>query len=334
MKTAVIIPAYKPDETLITLVEELHEKDFDVLVVDDGSGEEYRKIFDSLKAKVIRNPENRGKGASLKNGMQSLRKVFPDVKSFITADADGQHPVGDICRVKEELERGHDFVITTRILKQEKTPLKSLIGNALSRFFFCIANNHYLPDNQSGLRGFDVKHIDWMLTVRGDKYDYELTVLLIAEKQGIRTKRIAIDAVYFDNNSNTHFKPLIDTLRIYRNFFATEIFAVIASIVAIVLVLISDILFGYKYMFWTCILAWGIHAILCFVVERYTLFRHIQYTPGVRRLLFSIFRYAIYSLICLSIKSVLDWPFTIAFIIAMLLTAIMEFYLLKVAYDH
>ena len=204
----------------------------------------------------------------------------------------------------------------------------------VSRFFFCIANNHYLPDNQSGLRGFSVKHIDWMLQVKGDKYDYELTVLLIAEKQGIRAKRVAIDAVYFDNNSNTHFKPLVDTLRIYRQFFSTEIFAVIAAVIAIVMVLVSDILFGYRYLFPTCIAAWVVHALLCFVVERYTIFRKIKYTPGVRRMIFSIFRYAIYSLICLAIKSLLGWPFTVAFIIAMALTALMEFYLLKVAYDN
>ena len=334
MKTAVLIPAYNPDEQLKILVDELKEKGFDILVVDDGSDEDCKPYFEGLPAEVIHNPVNLGKGAALKNGMRALREIYPDVDNFITADADGQHPVSDICRVKDELERGHDFVITTRILKYAKTPLKSRIGNALSRFFFCIANNHYLPDNQSGLRGFDVKHIDWMLTVRGDKYDYELTVLLIAEKQGIRAKRVPIEAIYFNNNSNTHFKPLLDTLRIYKNFFLTEIFAVISSVIAIVLVLMSDILFGYQYMFWTCLIAWGIHAVLCFVVERYTLFRHIKYTPGVRRLLFSIFRYAIYSLICLAIKSLLNWPFTAAFIIAMLLTAVMEFYMLKVAYDN
>ena len=334
MKTAVLIPAYNPDEQLKILTDELKEKGFEILVVDDGSDEACQPYFENLQAEVIHNPTNLGKGAALKNGMRALREIYPDVDNFITADADGQHPVSDICRVQDELARGHDFVITTRILKHAKTPLKSRIGNALSRFFVCIANNHYLPDNQSGLRGFDVKHIDWMLEVRGDKYDYELTVLLIAEKQGIRAKRVPIEAIYFNNNANTHFKPLIDTLRIYKNFFLTEIFAVIASILSIVLVLVSDILYGYQYMFWTILIAWGIHAILCFVVERYTIFRKIKYTPGVRRLLFSIFRHAIYWLICFAIKSLLGWPFTVAFIIAMLLTAVMEFYLLKVAYDN
>lgn len=334
MRTTVIIPAYEPDETMRTLVTELREKGFDILLIDDGSGLKYQPLFEDLPAAVIHHPENQGKGVALKTGLSHVLEYYPETECVITADADGQHPVSDILRVQDELERGNDFVITTRILKSAKTPLKSQIGNALSRFFFCIANNHYLPDNQSGLRGFSISHIDWMLQVKGEKYDYELTVLLIAEKQGIRAKRVAIDAVYFDNNSNTHFKPLLDTLRIYRQFFATEIFAVIAVILSIVLVLISDILFGYRYLFVTCIAAWIVYAFLCFVVERYTIFRNIKYTPGVRRMIFSIFRYAIYSLICLAVKSLLGWPFTIAFLIAIVLTSLMEFYLLKVAYDN
>lgn len=334
MKTTVLIPAYDPDEKLRSLVTELKAQGFDVLVVDDGSCGSSQIFFADLPAVVIHHPENKGKGAALKTGLSHVLEYYPETESIITADADGQHPVSDIIRVQDELERGHDFVITTRILKSAKTPLKSQIGNALSRFFFCIANNHYLPDNQSGLRGFSVRHIDWMLQVSGEKYDYELTVLLFAEKQGIRAKRIAIDAVYFDNNSNTHFKPLVDTLRIYRKFFGTEIFAVIAGILGIVMVLISDILFGYRYLFVTCIAAWVVYALLCFVVERYTIFRKIRYTPGVRRMIFSIFRYAIYSLICLAVKSLLGWPFTVAYIIAVALTALMEFYLLKVAYDY
>lgn len=334
MKTTVIIPAYEPDEKMRELVISLKEKGFDILLIDDGSGDAYLSLFEDLPAEVIHHPENKGKGAALKTGLAKVTEIFPETESVITADADGQHPVSDILRVQDELEHGHDFVITTRILKSAKTPLKSQIGNALSRFFFCIANNHYLPDNQSGLRGFSIKHIDWMLQVKGEKYDYELTVLLIAEKQGIRAKRVAIEAVYFDNNSKTHFRPLLDTLRIYRHFFATEIFAVIAVILGIVMVLISDILFDYRYLFPTCIAAWMVYAILCFVVERYTIFRNIKYTPGVRRMIFSIFRYAIYSLICLAVKSLLGWPFTVAYLMAVALTSLMEFYLLKVAYDN
>ncbi|MCQ2512301.1 MAG: glycosyltransferase family 2 protein [Lachnospiraceae bacterium] len=333
MKTVVLIPAYNPGKQLKNLVDELMKKDFQCLVVDDGSSEETQHYFDDLNCKIFRNPMNLGKGAALKNGMRCIREEFPEAEFFITADSDGQHMVSDICRIREELERGKDFVISVRSLKHAKTPLKSRIGNALSRFFFCLANNHYLPDNQSGLRGFSVKHIDWMLNVSGDKYDYELNLLLIAEKQGIKVGKIDIEAIYFDNNSNTHFKPLLDTARIYRRYFQTEMFALIGIAINLIMVIISQSLWGSAHMFATIFYCWGVYALLYFVVERYTIFRNIKYTPGVRRLFFSIFRYAIYTLICFAIQFIFHWSFLAAFIIAMVMTAFLEFYLLKVAYE-
>ncbi len=332
MSTTVIIPAYEPDEKLRILTKELKEQSFHVLVVDDGSGEEYQKYFENLDATVISNPENMGKGAALKNGISKLLELFPDTENFITADADGQHSVTDICRIREQLEAGNDFVLSIRRLSR-KSPLKSQIGNAISRFLFALANNHYLPDNQSGLRGFSIDHREWMLSVPGEKYDWEMNVLLIAEKQGIRTTRIPIETIYFDNNQNTHFKAIKDTLRIYKLFFRTQIFAVISIIINLILVLLHSINFGYSYYVITITVCWGIYAFLCFVVERYTIFRNIKYTPGVRRLIFSIFRYAIYTLLCFFIGQILHWPFFIAFVISLVLTAIMEFYLLKVSYD-
>lgn len=347
MDTVVIIPAYEPGEKLFSMAKELLAEGLDILVVDDGSSENCKEIFtklgqlktvsvgsaDSMSVHIIHNEKNMGKGASLKIGMRAIAELFPEAKNVITADSDGQHLVSDICRVRDALKAGNEFVITTRDLKHSKTPFKSRIGNALSRFFFALANNHYLPDNQSGLRGFDVKHIEWMVNVSGNKYDYELNVLLYAEKQGIKAHKIATEAIYFDNNKETHFKPVIDTLKIYHRFFTTEGFAVMAVLLNIGMVIVSESIFRNRFIVLTCIACWVVYALLNFVVERYTLFLHIKYTPGVRRMIFSIFRYAIYGLICLVLNSFLGLTFVQGFLIAMVLTAIMEFYILKVSYD-
>ena len=133
-----------------------------------------------------------------------------------------------------------------------------------------------------------------------------------------------------ENNTGLLFPNLCT----YRQFFKTQIFAVISIVVNLIIVLLHTIYLGYDYFIVTTFICWGVYALLCFVVERYTIFRNIRYTPGVRRLIFSIFRYAIYALICFFIDRVLHWPFIIAFVIALVLTAIMEFYLLKVSYDQ
>ena len=170
----VLLPAYKPDEELVKLVEKLNKESFSCLVVDDGSGEEYAPIFDRIKdsAKVIHASENGGKGSALKLGMSRIRELYPECTHFITADSDGQHKVEDIIKVRKALENGAVMVLSERDFKG-KIPGRSMVGNILSRWVYCVLTGHYLSDNQSGLRGFCVSEIDWLTLVGGDKYDYE-----------------------------------------------------------------------------------------------------------------------------------------------------------------
>ena len=49
LKFVALIPSYKPDEHLIRLVEELNKESISCLVVDDGSGEKYRPVYDKVE---------------------------------------------------------------------------------------------------------------------------------------------------------------------------------------------------------------------------------------------------------------------------------------------
>lgn len=153
MEIAVLIPAYQPDSVLISLVQALHRENFRLIVTDDGSGPAYADIFSALLpyAEVLTCPENRGKGHALKCALRHLAADPQGCRAFITADADGQHTVADILRVREALLSGSRFVLTTRTLRGKSVPLRSRVGNDLSRFFFSLAAGCFLEDNQSGL---------------------------------------------------------------------------------------------------------------------------------------------------------------------------------------
>ena len=89
----ILIPAYKPDESLVQLAEQITELDAhaEVLVVDDGSGSTYVPIFTELAIRgvtIITHPANRGKGAALRTGLAWARTHRPD-HIVVTADADG-----------------------------------------------------------------------------------------------------------------------------------------------------------------------------------------------------------------------------------------------------
>ena len=101
MKTVVLIPAYKPELRMLDVIAELSAYEFDLVVVDDGSGDGYRTLFDeaSKSAVVLRHEVNRGKGAALKTGIGYIDRHYQKPYVIVTADADGQHRTEDIVKV-------------------------------------------------------------------------------------------------------------------------------------------------------------------------------------------------------------------------------------------
>ena len=82
-----LIPAYEPEQKLVSLAADLKKRGFDIVVVDDGSGSGYREIFDELtqQATVLTHAQNRGKGAALKTGMRYINKYMAYTESVLTA---------------------------------------------------------------------------------------------------------------------------------------------------------------------------------------------------------------------------------------------------------
>lgn len=294
----VLIPAYKPDKELIKLVEELHSEGLQILIVDDGSGKEYEDIFKivSEMAVVIHSPKNEGKGNALKRGMEAIRKYYPDCSNFITTDADGQHKIQDILSVKNKLDNGSTMVLTVRNFKGN-IPTRSMFGNLLSRWIYTIITGHYLPDNQSGLRGFSSEHIEWLLEVPGSKYDYEINVIFYADKQHIRIATVPIEAIYIDGNKSSHFNPVKDTIRIYKRLFSSARASIMSIVICIVALIIISILFGYRYCA-VSIPVLGFAVSMFSVLLNKYIFRNIKYRDAGRMFLYTAIRFTVYTFVC------------------------------------
>ena len=297
MKNIVIIPAYKPNNELIKIVDELHSKELGVIVVNDGSGVEYEEIFNAIseKADVVTIVCNSGKGNALKTGMQTIIDKYPECEAFVTADADGQHKGEDIIRVFNELESGAQFVLTVRKFR-ENMPFRSKFGNNLSRYIYTILNGHYFLDNQSGLRGFRVEHAKWLVRVSGNKYDYEMNMLYYADKQGVQITTIPIEAIYIDNNSSSHFNPLKDTLRIYARLFFSARITFASWFLAEQLLLIASILFGYDYLYITIPTIGATATAFNIILNKFVVFRGFKYKDFMRTTIYTILRYVVYSM--------------------------------------
>ena len=308
----VLIPAYEPDEKLIDLVQQLTENDLSVLVVDDGSGKNYWHIFDAVRqyATVLTQQLNGGKGSALKTGMQYLWDHVPECDHVITCDADGQHTLKDVLRVQEKLHENNGFVLSVR-QKQPgvKVPMRSRVGNSLSRIVYALLTNRFLLDNQSGLRGFKRQHIPWMLQVEKNNYDYEMNALYYAAKKGLHITTLPIETIYIDDNASSHFNPIKDTLRIYKSLFwlarATFI-ALIASEIAVVALSLIPGRFGSDTIWLTLPLIGAGSLVVLTVVNQFIAFRGSGCQDHWTNLLYTVVNYIWYTLGCMLLRYM--WP--------------------------
>ncbi|MBL0746700.1 GtrA family protein [Nocardioides baculatus] len=251
----VLVPAYCPGAAMVRTVSDLRtaRPDWAVLVVDDGSGTAYDDRFAQARAagaEVLTLPINRGKGAALKAGLAHVLATRPG-SPVICADGDGQHALADIVAVGERLLEdagARRIVLGTRSFDATSdghlVPLRSRVGNGVTRWLFTAATHSRVPDTQTGLRGIPADLLGWAGTVPGERYEYELQVLLRAGRSGIDLDPLPIATIYLDDNSASHFRPVVDSLRVYAPLLAFLASSLAAFVIDTVALLVLQALTG------------------------------------------------------------------------------------------
>jgi glycosyltransferase involved in cell wall biosynthesis len=215
-----LIPSYRPTETLCRLVAELRGADpSPIVIVDDGSGpnygEIYRRAAQTTGTTILRNAINLGKGAALKHGMNHVLVDQPNVIGVVTADADGQHSVEDILRVARQLRETPTIAIFGARSFGNNVPLRSKLGNQISRYAYRMLIGVKLTDTQTGLRGIPRRLMELSLALRSNRYEFETEQLAVLKSEQIATREIPIETIYIDDNRQSHFRPLRDSAKIY-----------------------------------------------------------------------------------------------------------------------
>ncbi|WP_032112524.1 GtrA family protein [Candidatus Paracaedibacter symbiosus] len=221
MKICFIIPSYEPDRKLIVLLKEILGKtDKYIFVVDDGSKNKAifkDPIFSNNRIILITHAINLGKGAALKTAFNYILVHHPDILGSITLDADGQHAVDDAINVSLALNEKNELVLGARdfSLHDKTPPLKSRIGNLLTRNIWRFVVGYKITDTQTGLRGISSRLMRECLQIEANRYDFEMEMLLKAQKIGISPYEIPIRMIYIDDNKGSHFNPIFDSFKIY-----------------------------------------------------------------------------------------------------------------------
>lgn len=234
-KMIVLIPAYKPEGKMLRLLESLKEyrdpaddKDRQIdgiVLVDDGGQESYKALFEAAEAmgcRVVHHEVNRGKGAAIRTGVQAAIDFFGQDIHVVTADADGQHLPGDIVRVARTLaeRNGKDaarpvLVLGVRDFSGKDVPARSMLGNRITAAFFRLSTGTACGDTQTGLRGIPAGLLPLALDTEGDRYEYEMNFLTEAVRQA-ELVQVPIETVYEEGNRTSHFRPVRDSLLIYK----------------------------------------------------------------------------------------------------------------------
>lgn len=217
----VLVPAYRPGPALLRTLADLRtaRPAWGLVVVDDGSGPTSTEIFEgarALGAEVVTLPVNLGKGSALKAGFAHVDRARPG-SPVVCADADGQHALRDIVAIGERLAADPSvrrLVLGTRTFDAH-VPLRSRIGNDVTRWLFTAATRSRLADTQTGLRGLPPDLLGWACGVPGERYEYELQMLLRAARGGVALDAVPIATIYLDDNSSSHFRPVADSVRVY-----------------------------------------------------------------------------------------------------------------------
>ncbi len=254
----IIIPSLNPDEKLLTLLADLREAGFErLLVVNDGSSAEYDDYFrqarDNYGCTVLRHAVNQGKGRALKTAFNHLLNESEPCHGAVTVDSDGQHRIADTIAVaKEVVAHQNALVMGCRDFSDNNAniPARSRFGNRTTSRILRLLCGITLSDTQTGLRGFSLEAMRRFLSTKGERFEYEMNMILDAHDCGMLLLEVPIETVYIEENKSSHFNPLLDSIRIYSIFlkfiftslssFLVDILA-FTALVALLNLLIPDV---------------------------------------------------------------------------------------------
>src|SRR2546430_2419154 len=153
-KILVAIPAFNEGPTIGSVVLKARQFASEVVVIDDGSGDDTAETAALAGAHVIRHARNLGKGAAIRSGWLYARERRLD--ALVLLDGDHQHDPNDIPRLLEPILTGKaDVVLGVRWGKTSSMPVYRRVGKRMLDYATAaIVKNAAVTDSQCGFRGF------------------------------------------------------------------------------------------------------------------------------------------------------------------------------------
>jgi glycosyltransferase involved in cell wall biosynthesis len=154
---SVVIPAFNECGAIEATIAEVREAlqqaegfpESEIIVVDDGSSDGTADLAEAAGARVIRQPHNRGYGASLKMGFAAALH-----DKVVITDADGTYPSSEIPAMLAQAD-DYEMIVGARIGENVAIPLVRRPAKWVLRMLASYLAGRAIPDLNSGLRVID-----------------------------------------------------------------------------------------------------------------------------------------------------------------------------------
>ncbi|MBN2055622.1 glycosyltransferase family 2 protein [bacterium] len=202
LRLSVIIPAFNEENrignTLMSVQNYLKRQSYgsEILVVDDGSSDGTVQAVethaDFPRLRIIRNSINRGKGHSVRKGIQSAEGAY----SLFT-DADNSTPIEEIDKFWPYFDRGFEVVIGSRGLQQSRIEVhQAAYREAMGRVFNLLVRAiavRKIMDTQCGFKAFTRRAGEIIFPRQTiERWGFDAELLFIASKHGLGVAEVPI----------------------------------------------------------------------------------------------------------------------------------------------
>ncbi len=217
-RPVVVIPTFDNPRTLQQVVQAARRHVADVIVIDDGSGEEGRRVAEAVSesgaAAVHFRKQNGGKGAAVKDGLRiAIQRGFTHAAQV---DADGQHDVGHLPEFLDAAEQNAEALIIGVAMPTGAVPGHRMTGHRFSRFWTSLeTGKRAIEDPLCGYRVYPLAKFA-SLGRLGDRMDFDVEVAVKLVWEGCAVVNLPTSVRYLrpEEGGVSHFKMLRDNVQI------------------------------------------------------------------------------------------------------------------------